>query len=99
MQKRSRGYSNDGYGSGNGDRTARGQVGWQRCVNDDDFIDGNKDDNQQEIKTKEDGWDPPYRCDAAQGSGELVEDRHKCLTNTKNGSKKLKRFCRSIYCF
>jgi hypothetical protein len=55
--KRLRRYSNNGYGSGNGNgRTARRQVGWQRHVNNDDFPDGNKGYNQQEIKQRrEDG--------------------------------------------
>ena len=46
--KRSRRYSDNGYGGGDGDgRTACGQV-----VDDDDFLDGNKDNNQQEIRQR-----------------------------------------------
>ncbi len=51
MVKRLRGYSTDGYISGDGDsRTVHRRVGWQRRVKDDDFLDGNEDDNQQEIR-------------------------------------------------
>jgi hypothetical protein len=50
MVKRPRRYSDDGYSSGDGDsRTAHRQVGLQRRVEDDDFLDDNKDDNQQKI--------------------------------------------------
>ena len=53
MVKRLRRYSNDGYSSGNGNsRTAHRQVGWQRHVEDDDFLDGKKDNNQQEIQQR-----------------------------------------------
>ena len=57
MLKKSRRYIDDGYGSSNGDgRTARKQVGWQKHVNDNYFLDDNKDNNQQEIKqTRVDG--------------------------------------------
>ena len=50
--KRSRGYSDNGNGSRTNDgesRTARRQVGWQGHISDDDFLDGKKEDNQQEI--------------------------------------------------
>ncbi len=50
MVKRPRCYSDDGYSSGDGDSsTAHRRVGLQRRVEDDDFLDGNEDDNQQEI--------------------------------------------------
>jgi hypothetical protein len=49
MLKRSRRYSYVGYG-GNGvnGRTACRQVGWQQCVNNDDFL-GDKDDRQRRV--------------------------------------------------
>ena len=78
MVKRPRRYSDDGYSSGDGDsRTAHRQVELQRRVVDDDFLDGNEDDNQQEIQQRRvDGILPPP-CNTAQGLGELAEDRHK----------------------
>jgi hypothetical protein len=64
MVKMSRGYSADGFISGDGDsRTAHRRVGWQRRVEDDDFLDGNEDDNQQEIHGR--GWlgsSSPLQC-------------------------------------
>jgi hypothetical protein len=49
--KRLRCYSDDGYDSSNSNgRTAHIQVGCQQFVEDDDFLDEKKDDNnQQEI--------------------------------------------------
>jgi hypothetical protein len=53
MVKRPGRYSDDGYSSGNGDsRTAHRRVGLRRRVEDNDFLDGNKDDNQQEIQRR-----------------------------------------------
>ena len=49
--KRSKRYSDDGCGGSNDNgKTAHRQVEWQRCVDDDDFLDGIKDDKQQEIR-------------------------------------------------
>ncbi len=49
--KRSRRYSDDGYSRGGGDgKRGRRRVGWQRHVDNYDFLDGNEDNNQQEIQ-------------------------------------------------
>jgi len=40
------------YSSAPSRRQAHRQVRWQRCVEDDDFLDGNEDDNQQEIRRR-----------------------------------------------
>ena len=78
MVRRLRHYSNDGYSSGNGDsRTAHRRVEWQQCVKDDDFLGGNKDNNQQEIRQRRvvGILFPPAMLLRAQGSGEWAEDR------------------------